>query len=68
MQAHQKEVQASLEKHGLRTALFVAFPQPTPPRIGLFGVWLVNRFGGRIMTKYQVVNGTITNKSKNRRS
>lgn len=63
VKAHEAAVRKSLEATKLQSKLIVHFPNvKKPPVIGRFGVWLVNRYGGTIATKYQPVDGTITRK------
>lgn len=63
IRAHEEAVRASFAKQGLKSVLVVHFPKKKkPPLTGQLGVWLVNRAGGIIATKYMAENGTITNK------
>ena len=60
---HEENVRASLQTCGLRQRLFVHFPKRTRlPLFGRIGVWLVNRTGGIIATKYEFTGDTINSK------
>ena len=59
---HEETVLKSLEKLGLQMFLTVNFDNRAKvPIIGRLGVWLVNKAGGRIATKYSF-NGKINSK------
>ena len=66
--SHQQEVAKSLQKHGLIAQLLVHFPaHKKVPVLGRLGIWLVNKYGGIIDTRYTKVDGTLTSNSKKRR-
>ena len=59
---HEKAVRRSLRQHQLEQFLTVHFAgKSRPPLIGRIGVWLVNKAGGRIVTKYRF-NDTLNSK------
>ena len=62
VRSHENTVKRSLKQHQLEQFLTVHFEgKPRPPIIGRIGVWLVNRAGGTIVTKYRF-NDTLTSK------
>lgn len=66
---YEEGVRDLAEKHGVVPHLMIAFPgHRKPPIMGRLGIWLANRYGGQIVTKYQLVDGTVTsNRSTKRR-
>lgn len=65
IQSHEDSVRESLSKYGLRQVLTVHFPRHQKvPRLGRFGVWLVNKTGGIIVTQYGIDNATINSNSR----
>jgi hypothetical protein len=67
VQKHEATVQKSLEKTGLRQHLTVHFENRAKvPIIGKLGVWLVNKAGGKIVTKYSF-NGKINSKVRQKK-
>lgn len=68
VKSHEGNVAKSLLAHGLRQHLFVHFPnREKVPILGRFGVWLVNKKGGIISTKYEYVGDTINSKSRRKK-
>jgi len=68
VKAHESNVGKSLSAFGLQQRLFVHFPDKKKvPLLGQLGVWLVNKKGGIIATKYEYVGGTINSKSRQKK-
>lgn len=68
IQLHEANVLKSLQAYGLKQHLFVHFPDRTKiPLFARFGVWLVNKTGGIIATKYEYVGGTINSNSRRKK-
>jgi hypothetical protein len=66
--SHEKTVLKSLQEHKLNQSMFVDFPKRKKiPLLGLLGVWLVNKTGGIIATKYRYVGDTINSKSRRKK-
>lgn len=62
---HEQNVTKSLQAYGLTQHLTVHFPDKSKtPLIGRLGVWLVNKAGGIIATKYGFANDTINSNSR----
>lgn len=62
IQSHEQTVAKSLKAHNLVSTLIVHFPnRKRTPLLAQLGVWLVNRAGGIIVTKYRF-DDTITSK------
>lgn len=67
VRSHEKNVLASLQTHQLNQTSYVHFPErkgKRAPLLGQLGVWLVNKTGGIIATKYSLVNDTINSNSR----
>lgn len=64
---HEMNVRASLEENGLSQHLIVHFPKlERVPALARFAVWVVQKYGGIIATKYVLTSDTITSKSRRR--
>ena len=65
IKSHEQNVLASLQKYGMKQKLVVHFPVDRPiPFLGKVGVWLVNKSGGIIATRYSVDNAIINSNSR----
>lgn len=65
VRSHEKNVLASLQSHQLNQSSYVHFPnRKRIPLLGQLGVWLVNKTGGIIATKYSLANDTINSNSR----
>lgn len=65
VKAHEANVLNSLTTLGLKQHLFVHFDKKKRvPLLGQLGVWLVNKTGGNISTKYEYVGVTINSKAR----
>lgn len=65
VRSHEQNVLTSLRNHSLNQTSYVHFPNKKRiPLLGQLGVWLVNRTGGIIATKYTLANDTINSNSR----
>jgi len=68
VRGHEANVLKSLQVHKLNQSMFVDFPnRKRIPILGLLGVWLVNKTGGIIATKYRYVGDTINSNSRRKK-
>jgi hypothetical protein len=65
---YEQEVKDLSEQLGVMPVHLIVFPRYRKvPRLASFAVWLLNRMGGQIATKYRVGDGTITNNRSTKR-
>lgn len=66
--AYEEDVKELAEQYHVTPVHLIVFPRYRKvPRLASLAVWLLNRMGGQIATKYRVDSGTITNNKSTKR-